>query len=386
MKKALITVVVLTGISGAAQAQTSVTVYGSFDAGVREQDHAGTTAANADSRKVTMGSTGTYYSNRLGFKGVEDLGGGMNAHFVLESGFNSGTGALADSTRFFNRAANVGIGGNWGTLDLGRQYSIAFKTVGAYDPFNYKFPIIIPTSQANISAGTRFDNDIQYTGVVGPLTLRVEHALGEVTGSPSTGSANAAGISYDSGPFALGVAYTARKMGPSSVGIAGGNVGGTSANVAVSSVAPGTVENNKHWTLGGAYKQGAFRVAAGHANEKQNNSFGAVDTRIKNGWFGGSYDFTPALGLTAAWYQTKTTGPKTAVSPSGFDSKKDLFIVALTYALSKRTNFYADVDTAKFGGSASGSPTLGGTATNPGTAPFGQERTTGISVGIAHLF
>jgi predicted porin len=386
MKKSLFAVAVLGSIVSAAQAQTSITVYGSIDAGLREQDNAGTTAGTAGASKLTLSSTGTYYSNRLGFKGVEDLGGGMNAHFLLESGFNSGTAALADSSRFFNRSALVGISGTWGTVDLGRQYSVAFKAVGLYDPFNYKFPTIIPTSQANVSAGTRFDNDLQYTGILGPVTFRVEHALGEVAGSQSAGSANAVGFSYESGPLALATAFTWRKMGPTSVGVAGGSLGVPSTNVVVSSIASGTFEDNKHWTVGGAYKFGAFRVAAGYADEKQNNSFGAVDTRIKNAWFGGSYDFTSAMGVTAAWYQTKTTGPRTAVSPSGFDGKKDIFIVGLTYALSKRTNFYADVDTAKFGGSAVGSATLGGTATNPGTTPFGQERTSGVSVGISHLF
>src|SRR4026207_2440313 len=98
MKKSLLALAVLGAFAGVAQAQTSVTIYGSFDAGVRTaQDQ----NANGNSR-TTRSSTGTYNSNRLGFKGVEDLGGGLNAHFPLKSAFNSGTGA-ADTTRHFGR-------------------------------------------------------------------------------------------------------------------------------------------------------------------------------------------------------------------------------------------------------------------------------------------
>jgi predicted porin len=382
MKKSLIATALLGACAGVAHAQGNVTINGSIDVGVRYQTHVGTTAANRDSDRISMGSNGTYHSNRLGFAGGEDLGGGMNAHFFLETGFNSGTGANVDPTRFFNRIASVGIGGSFGSLDLGRQYTVALQTVFDYDPFSFKFPVITPSTAANIAAGTRFDNDIQYTGVFGPLTFRAEHALGEVSGSASAGSANASGLTYTSGPFLLGVAYTWRKMGATS-----GNLGAGATNVAVSAIPVGTLQANKHWTVGGAYNFGAFRLAGGYADEKQNNG-PLVDTRIKNGWLGGNYKITRAVGLTAAWYHTKTTAPGTVGSPTGFDGKKDLFIAGLAYALSKRTNLYADVDTAKFRGSNVGSATPGG----PGTGPFaqertaGQKRTTGVSVGINHLF
>jgi predicted porin len=114
----------LGAFAGVAQAQTSVTIYGSFDAGIRNQRDIDATGHSR--------TTGTYNSNSLGFKGVEDLGGGLNAHFTLESGFNSGTGELNNTqNKLFQRSAFVGLGGQWGSLDLGRQYTVAFKTVGA---------------------------------------------------------------------------------------------------------------------------------------------------------------------------------------------------------------------------------------------------------------
>src|SRR3569833_1277636 len=83
MKKTLLALAVIGTFCGAAQARADVTVYGSIDAGLRNQTN---TDAAGDSL-LSMGSNGTYRSNRLGFKGTEDLGGGLNAHFVLETGF-----------------------------------------------------------------------------------------------------------------------------------------------------------------------------------------------------------------------------------------------------------------------------------------------------------
>jgi len=198
MKKSLITLAVLGAFAGVAQAQAPasvVTLYGSFDGGIRRTSNVN---ANGDSN-LTMGSNGTYNSNRLGFKGTEDLGGGNNAHFNLEIGFNTGTGTTDNAANtLFNRAANVGIGGAWGSIDLGRQYTVAFKTVGTYDPFNYKYTGIIPAVGA--TAGVRNNNDVQYTGTFGAITARAEWALGEVAGSNSSGSTKAVGVGYSAGP------------------------------------------------------------------------------------------------------------------------------------------------------------------------------------------
>ena len=281
MKKSLAALAVLGATAGFAQAQTSVSVYGSFDGGVRSQNHVN---SNGNSR-TTMGSNGTYNSNRLGFKGTEDLGGGLNAHFTLESAFNTGTGAT-DSSRHFGRSAFVGLGGQWGSLDLGRQYTVAYRTVGTYDPFNYKFTGIIPTSQASISAGTRVDNDIQYTGTFGPVTARAEYALSERVGGGSAGSHAGIGATFASGPIALGAAYTARKPDVR-----------TAAQVAAN--APTNFQDNRSWTLGGAYTMGPARVAAGYARETQDLAAGG-EADQQNAWLGGSYNLNPALALSAA--------------------------------------------------------------------------------------
>jgi predicted porin len=366
MKKSLLALAVLGAFAGVAQAQTSVTIYGSFDGGVRYQSKQNT----AGDSKWTMGSNGTYNSNRIGFKGTEDLGGGLNAHFALETGFNTGTGELNNTTnQLFHRTASVGLGGAWGSLDLGRQYTVAFRTVAAYDPFSYKYTAIIPTTQASIAAGTRFNNDIQYTGVFGPVTGRAEYALGEQVGGASNGSAIALGANYDNGPLSFGAAYTKRKI----------NVLATGASAAAGA-AGSAFQDNKDYTLGASYKFGVFRVAGGWADEKQSTA--GADVRQKNAWLGGVYDITPAMALTAAYYDTKFIN----IGGAGADGRRGLFIVGGTYALSKRTNFYADIDYAKYKDAAAGGGGAAVTGQLSNFSPVGQDRATGVSVGINHLF
>jgi predicted porin len=337
MKKSLLALAVLGAFAGVAQAQTSVTIYGSFDAGVRSSE-----SLTTGDRTLAMSSNGTYNSNRIGFRGVEDLGGGMNAHFTLETGFNSGSGAFDNAANvLFNRSAFVGLGGAWGSLDLGRQYSVNFKTIGAYDPFTYKYTGIIPL--AGIGGLTRLNSDIQYTGAFGPVTVRAEYALGEVSGDTGAGATAALGANFVTGPFSFGGAYTNR------------------ANAT-------DTANQDVWTIGGAFATGPFRVAAGYANDEQEAGFSAAATpslEIENAWVGGSYSITPAFALQAGWYRTEA-------NMVGIEGTRDLAIVGATYNLSKRTNFYANIDSADWDG------TIGTVTAN--------ERVTGFSVGINHLF
>jgi predicted porin len=339
MKKSLLALAVMGAFAGAAQAQSNVTIYGSFDGGVRHQ----TNVNAAGDNRLTMGSNGTYNTNRIGFKGVEDLGGGLNAHFTLESGFNTGTGALDNANnQLFQRTAAVGLGGAWGSLDFGRQYTVAFKTQILYDPMKVKYTGI--TALVPASASNRFNNDIQYIGTFGPVTARAEYALGEVAGDNSTNSSKAIGATYAEGPFTFGGAYTNRDI---------------------------ATFDNKHWTVGGAYTFGPARVAVGYADEKQETVSG-IDTKTKYTWVGMSYAITPAIEITPAYYRTKVTGG----AAGAFDGKKDLYMLSLTYAFSKRTNFYALVDRAK----------LDGASRIGGNAALNQDRQTDVAVGINHLF
>jgi predicted porin len=371
MKNPLLASIALCAASFAAHAQSNVTIYGSVDGGIRHQRNAN----GAGGAVTTMSSTGFNNNNRLGFKGVEDLGNGMNAHFVLEGGFMSGTGALDNTAnRLFSREAFVGLGGSWGAIDFGRQYSASFKTIGAYDPFSYYYPGLIPLAASAFGSspilvtnavnptgtlgGYVFDNDVQYTGKFGPVTVRAEYALGEARGSTRDGSAQTIGASYVNGPFSMGGLYGQKK-----------------ATFAAARGLPGTVpagsyQDGEQWTVGGAYRIGGFRLAGGYIKETQANGSALRDAHVKNAWGGLSYNFDPALKLTGAFYRTKVG------FIGGVEGKRDLLIVGTTYALSKRTSLYTEVDQIRLSGAIIGAPGLAG-------ARIIQN---GVSLGMTHLF
>ncbi len=355
MKKSILTAAVLGAIAGAASAQSSVTVYGSLDGGIRRVTNADAAGNSVLGMSNGITASGISNSNRLGFKGAEDLGGGMNAHFVLESGYVLGRGAFTGtSPTLFGRQALVGITGSAGELNLGRQYSIALLQLGSYDPFLYRFPTIVPlafAASADPGSGGRFNNDVQYKTTFGPLTARVEYALGEVAGSASKGSSQGVGLHYQDAKLAAGAVYTRRKP---LVGAA--------------------YENNDQWLVGGAYAMGPFRVAGGYIDERQD--VGAGRAKITNAWLGGSYNFNGATRLLGGFYRTKNT------TVAGADGKRDLFIVSGIYALSKRTDFYVEVDRAKFTSAFSNQYTASPISLPPG----GLLNQTGVSVGINHLF
>ncbi len=350
MKHTTLALAILGAASGAAFAQSNVTVYGSIDGGLRNL----TNVNAAGDNRLTMGSNGTFRSNRLGFKGSEDLGGGLKANFVLETGFNTGTGALNNTSNvLFQREATVGLSGGFGDIDFGRQYTAAFRTILAFDPFVYRYPSV--TYAISSTAGTRNSNDIQYTGIFGDVTLRAEYALGEVAGSTSNGAKQAIGANYASGPLKVGASYTQGKL----------NVG--------SNAAP-NYRNYDHFAIGGAYRFGAATAYLGYVDEKQ--AVAARDDTSKWTWAGLSYKLSPALAVTGAWYRIKVFNNKATASVGAGDGKKDLYMLGAIYALSKRTTLYSEVDLHK----------LAGSYESGGTRALNQTRQTGISAGIMHTF
>ncbi|WP_082439803.1 MULTISPECIES: porin [unclassified Massilia] len=306
----------------AAFAQSSVTVYGSIDAGVRYQ-----TNVDAEGHGQMSVSSGNYYSNRLGFRGVEQLGNGLNAHFQLETGFKSDTGELDNTNNvLFNRTAAVGLGGAWGSVDVGRQYTVGFRTEKFLDPFDHHYTPIVPLSSgagtslpaaaktaglsASSNSGTRFNNDIQYTGTFDGLTLRAEYAPGEVAGDSSKGTAKGVAFSYAKGMVLAAGSYIDKQTT--------------------------TGFDNHAFVVGGGVKVSAFTAKAGLSRERQETASAGtyqVETR-----FGGvNYQVNKPLEVTAAFYR------------SDYDSRtgggrRDLSLVGAAYHFSKLTNLYAEVD------------------------------------------
>lgn len=377
MKKIWFAIGLFGTYAGAANAQSSVTIYGIYDAGLRYLS-----AANAAGQSsISMNSNGTSTPNRLGFRGEEDLGGGRNAHFNLETGWNSGSGALESSTgspvtgtdAFFQRLATVGLtDSRWGTIDFGQQYSVGWRTSYDYDPFNYRYPTIDPVSAivpgsgvTQVTAGVRFHNDAQYTGVFGPITVRAEHAFGGVAGAIGTNTATAGSLAYKSGPFAIAGSYTTRKIAST-----GGLLTGATAIVgppaaggepAVNAASP--TYSDRSWSAGAAYAFGPVRVSGGYNDERLSGALNNVvaglpltpangDTCVRVGWLGANWNVTPSVNLAGGWFHTIVDTPiaRAAGAASGTSGKKDLFMVAATYLLSKSAYLYAEADRTTLNG------------------------------------
>lgn len=350
MKSKLLGLAVLGALSANAMAQSSVTVYGSIDGGLREL----TNVNPAGDNQLTMASNGTFRSNRLGFKGSEDLGGGLKANFVMEMGYVTGTGQLNNtSNQLFQREAHVGVSGNFGSIDLGRNYTVAYRTILAFDPFDYRYPSI--TYALSSTAGTRDSNQVQYAGRLGDVTVRASYALGEVAGSVRNGSKQAVGAVYAHGPLKLGAVYTTARN----------NVGSATAT---------DYKDYDHYALGGAYTFGIVTASVGYVNEKQATK--GVDDTAKWEWAGLSFKLSPAVKVTGAWYRNKVFNNKVSSKAGAGDGKKDQYIVGLTYNLSKRTTLYSEVDFNK----------LDGSFATGGTKALNQTHQTGLSAGIMHMF
>ena len=349
MKKNLLMLALAAALPGAALAQATVNVYGSIDAGLRYQ-----TNVNAAGDSLLSIGTGNYYSNRLGFRGVEQLGNGLNAHFQLESGFKSSTGELDNTNNvLFNRTAAVGLGGAWGSVDAGRQYTIGFKTEKFLDPFNHNYTGIVPLSSgagttlpaaakaaglsASSSSGTRFNNDVQYAGTFGGLTLRAEYALGEVAGDTDKGAAKAVGFSYTGHSLLAAGAYTYKQT---TTGFA-----------------------NRAFVAGGGVKIHEVTAKLSMSRERQDSA--TAGTYENTTRFGGiSYETGP-FNVTGAVYRS------TYDSAAG-SGTRELRMLGASYALSKRSNLYTEFDNNRYGG-----------ALIPASK---QVRQRGMSLGLNHLF
>ncbi|MCL2591670.1 MAG: porin, partial [Betaproteobacteria bacterium] len=130
MQERLIALVVMGLLASPSFAQSSVTLYGSLDYGFTNLGHH--IDDNVKSRNGIDSSITK--SNRLGFKGTEDLGDGLKAVFVLETGLNGDYGPMWKDSNA--RQSYAGLAGSFGTVAFGRQYAPQYTFIGAVDPFS----------------------------------------------------------------------------------------------------------------------------------------------------------------------------------------------------------------------------------------------------------
>jgi predicted porin len=210
MKKSLLALAALTAFAGAASAQSSVTLFGILDVDARSVSN-----GSAGSLK-TLGTSGQA-SSRLGFRGIEDLGGGMKAAFWLEGDISpdvggggkvTANGSTADPMTW-TRRATVGLLGGFGEVRLGRDYTPTFSNLSTYDMFGYVGVSSISNIRSVVGSGAgtavRANNTISYfLPAMGGLYGQGQVAAGEgATGNKYVG----ARLGYAAGPVNVSGAY-----------------------------------------------------------------------------------------------------------------------------------------------------------------------------------
>lgn len=214
MKKSLIALAVLAA-SGAAMAQSSVTLFGVVDTGIGYVKNSGSaTLANPLAGEKNYGmSTNGNVNSRLGFRGVEDLGGGLKAGFWLEGQIFPDDGNAAGFN--FQRRSTLSLMGNFGEVRLGRELTAGYVKTSSYDVFGQvgmgqfmgwgNMPVAA-TASSDFN-GVRANNMVSYyTPNFGGFTAAVNYAFGEKTSSNKAGRYVGGYAAYDNGPISVAVA------------------------------------------------------------------------------------------------------------------------------------------------------------------------------------
>lgn len=288
---------VLGVFAGAASAQSNVTIYGVVDLGIANENNGGTAGS------VTRLDSGNLNGSRLGFKGTEDLGGGLSAIFQLENGFSADTGALGQGGLLFGRHAWVGLTGGFGTVKIGRQILPVYDNADIFDPF--ADALAGDTARMFNYSGNRVDNSLSYAYAANGFKGQITYGLGEVAGNTS-GKRTLAGFgSYSNGPVQAVLTYT-------SINDASGN------------------DSAKTTLLGGNYNFGMLKLFGAYA---WNKGLGTLDTR--DALIGLSAPVGSAGNFMASYIR------KTDKFKSNADANQ--LAIGYTHELSKRTALYTSI-------------------------------------------
>lgn len=311
MKKSLIALAVLAA-SGAALAQSSVTIYGRADLAVGAQK---TLNNSSESRMFDGGLT----TSRLGFRGTEDLGGGLKATFQLEQRINLSSGQYTNSTAFHG-ASTVGLSGGFGQVRAGRMTTVLDDVRALAYSSNVFDSSFTPASNGVFSSGgdftSRFRNMLRYDmpsmgGVYGGVNYAFEQ--NNVT---SASGVTPVVTAVDDTLVGLMLGYKAGPM-----------------NVVLGIQNEKTV--NEYVTLAGSYDLGMASISAGYNTRKGVGTTAATTRKDKEFTIG--VNVPVGMVILSAGYATSET--ETAAGAK--HQEADGFGLGATYALSKRTRAYA---------------------------------------------
>ena len=359
MKKTLIAMAALAA-AGTVAAQSSVTMYGKVNTGAQYFKQTETDGAGGKTTKKTISFKNNPAgggTSRLGFKGSEALGNGLSATFQLEMGFCGATGkfgTVADGSTGFSREATVGLAGAFGSVRLGYAGTPMNNFDGSYKPVDATnahdgHAVTLATDPSDPTK--KYTQDADYTGRPTGIfykgtfsNVTVEAALGQNSTSDKKGtdaaqktttSTYGLGLSYASGPLAVGAAVqldNSKATGQSALWKDGkyiGNYDNSVTSYGVGASYDFTAAKLYTHYKGGKLKAKNHNVAPGVT--------GNGNYRYDQAAIGISVPFgATTLGAEYAYNKSKST-----IDSKVENAKGNVFAVRAQYQLSKRSSLYA---------------------------------------------
>jgi predicted porin len=370
VKKKIIAAATIATIAGTAHAQSSVTLYGLIDAGISYVNNSTQTASKPGS-KLFKYDDGVAQGSRWGLRGTEDLGGGLKALFVLENGFNSGTGTLGQGSSEFGRQAYVGISSDY----LGGNYSNGGNTVAGN--YGYHINDVDQLTSSRISNSVKFTS-ANFAGLQFGALYGFSNQAGAFSGAAGSSSrAYSFGANYATGPFSVGAAYTDIRF-PAAASPAAFST--NLANLTIGSTT-NPVRDLHTAGVGGRYILGPATLWALWTNTHIEPITGAQAT-FNAYEAGGKYAFTPALTAGLGYTYMNVT--------DGYKGHWNQIDASIDYALSKRTDVYLLSVYQKAGGNNGTTQVqaqIGDSASSYfGTSGTGSTDQVAVRVGIRHKF
>lgn len=314
-----------------AFSQSSVTLYGELDDTIQ---YVHNTAGQSSQFSLQGGQVGT---NKWGLKGAEDLGGGLQAIFRLENGFDINTGKFKNGGAEFGRYAYVGLKSDtYGSILAGRQYDTLMDLVYPVQPNNYLYYFTAPGDVDNSDGSARINNEVKWQSPVwAGFQTEAAYSFGGIAGSVGSGQTYSFALSYKTGPLALAGGYSHADEGNPTLSTRGtssyGSLFFTPVNEAYASAKAiniarvGAKYAIGPVTLGGYYSYSEYLP---DAYSKFRNA-----ERYNNGSIYAVWTITPAVLLQVGYDLLKTHGDSSATYNQA--------TVAADYLLSKQTDLYA---------------------------------------------
>ena len=299
MKHSLVALAVL-ACAGSALAQSSVSIYGRIDTSV------GSEKINGNS--TTRMSSGLLSTSRLGFRGSEDLGGGLKANFNLEASLAADTGGVGSAAGFFDRQSWIGLAGGFGSFKAGRT-DTAFDDIRDLAVVNNLWDSEFSPTKIAYAAGvgdysSRASNMLRYdTPSFGGFSAGVSYAMDE--NEAEKRDVTAYNLRYRGGPLDVGLAFQQQQHEAT------------------------PASDREFIALSASYKFDLLRLSGGY--QRAENGAGTRDDEYNIGVAVPLGAFELSAGY--AWSKAEAAGATAA--------KGQAFAVGGTYALSKRTRLYA---------------------------------------------